>query len=157
MNVKILWKSFFYLLFIFIIRDVLLYHSQNFSTSLPYSNYSESSLAWPVFLHILTSPCRWAYKKLVWSALICQGFQWCYLFMNSQQMNPPGHVSTECAGGTVTLSPTSKWAEPPQNVQQNPYRTTKVGRGAAPGSVVSEITPAAQLCIRDAIFTVSVE
>lgn len=99
-------------------------------------------------LFFLISPYRWADKRLVWSGLICQGLQWCYLFMNSQRMNPPGHVSSECAGGNVTLSPTSKSPEPLQNLQQNPYRTSKVGREAAPGSVVSEITPAADLCCR---------
>ncbi len=39
------------------------------------------------------SPYCWADKALVWSALICQSLQWCYLFMNSQRRDPPRHVS----------------------------------------------------------------
>lgn len=93
-----------------------------------------------VFLSQTQSPYCWADKALVWSALICQSLQRCYLFMNSQRRDPPSHVSAECEGGSIAARPASKPSEP----QHNPPQKLKVSHEAAARPALSGNIPAAK-------------
>lgn len=86
-------------------------------------------------------PYCWADKALVWSALICQSLQRCYLFMNSQRRDPPSHVSAECEGGSVAARPASKPSEP----QHNPPQKLKVSHEDAARPALSGNITAADL------------